>query len=108
MPNARIGGMFDCSGGRFANGAGPALNADGVTVDGGMVLGAGFVAAGEVRLTGAHVKVQLVCNGGNFSNAGGTALLADGVTVEGTMHCGDGFVALGTVRLLARIVQQGV
>jgi len=79
LDQAHIGGQINCTGGQFSNPGGVALNADSLTVDGGMFCGEGFSATGEVRLPGAHIGVQLSCTGGQFSNPDGTALNTDGL-----------------------------
>jgi hypothetical protein len=86
----------------------PALDGDGLHVDGDMLLGDGFTATGQgdygaVRLLGAHVKGQLNFNGARLTNEAGPALVGDGLHVDGDVF-GGGFVAtghgeLGAVRL---------
>src|SRR5205807_531883 len=83
-----------------SNPNGVALNADGLTVDGGMFCRKGFSATGEVRLPGAHIGGQLDCTDGHFSNSGGSALTADKLTVNGDLFCGEKFSATGEVRLV--------
>ncbi len=100
LTSAHIGGVLDCTGGQFSNPNGVALNADGLTVDGGMFCREGFSATGEVRLPGAHISGQLDCTGGQFSNPNGVALNADELTIDGSLLCHEGFSATGEVRLL--------
>jgi hypothetical protein len=118
---AQIGRDLDCSGGTFRNppqkevdGSGKALNADGVSVRGGVFLcrqagrrGKGFTAEGEVRLLRAQVGGNLDCRGGSFdsppqedSPETGDALSADGVSVRGDVFLNAGFTARGELRLL--------
>jgi hypothetical protein len=85
LTSAHIGGQLDCTGGHFANPNGPALNADGLTIDGGMFCREGFVAIGEVCLLGAHITGQLACMGGQFSNPDGSALNLERATVSGPL-----------------------
>ncbi|MGH3671851.1 MAG: hypothetical protein ACRDSH_14655 [Pseudonocardiaceae bacterium] len=86
----------------------PALDCDGLHVDGDVLLGDGFTATGQgeygaVRLHGAHIRGQLNFNGARLTNEAGPALIADGLHVDGDVF-GGGFIAtgdgeLGTVRL---------
>jgi hypothetical protein len=86
----------------------PALDCDGLHVDGDVLLGEGFTATGEgddgaVRLLGAHIRGQLNVNGARLTNETGPALVGDGLRVEGDVF-GGGFIAtgageLGVVRL---------
>jgi hypothetical protein len=110
---AKIGGKLDCVNGTFQNqalsdaeGAGTALSAEGIRVDGDVFLCGEFVADGEVRFRGARIGGDLICAGGIFRNpcqigvkGSGTALNADGVTVEGSLKLFHGFRAEGEVRL---------
>jgi hypothetical protein len=114
LPGAQVGGALSCVGGTFHNPAqegvnstGTALNANGVTVKGSLLLAEGFRAEGEVRLQGAQIGGDLSCAGGTFHNptqegvnGTGTALNADGVTVKGSLVLAGGFRADGEVRLL--------
>ncbi|MGH3686998.1 MAG: hypothetical protein ACRDRE_21085 [Pseudonocardiaceae bacterium] len=86
----------------------PALDGDGLHVEGDVLLGDGFAATGEgdygaVRLLGAHIGGQLNFNGARLTNEAGPALIGDGLHVDGDVF-GGGFVAtgygeLGAVRL---------
>ena len=86
----------------------PALDCDGLLVDGDVLLGDGFTATGQgeygaVRLHGAHIRGQLNFNGARLTNEAGPALIADGLHVDGDVF-GGGFIAagdgeLGAVRL---------
>ncbi len=86
----------------------PALDGDGIQVDGDVLLGDGFIATGQgdcgaVRLLGARIRGQLNFNGARLINEAGPALIGDGLHVDGDVF-GGGFVAtghgeLGTVRL---------
>jgi hypothetical protein len=64
------------------NPGGVALNAGGLTVDGGVFLTGGFGAAGEVRLLGAHLGANLTLSGAELSNPGGIALNLDRATMS--------------------------
>jgi len=92
------------------------LNAEGIKVKGGVFLGEGFHAQGEVRLVGAQIGSDLSCIGGRFENplqtrtteggkvegtpGTGTALNADGINVKGSVFLRQGFHAQCEVRLL--------
>ena len=73
MAGVRIDGVLDCHGGIFANSeppvtrtSGGALRADGVSVQGSVFLGDGFVAKGLVALVGVQIALDLDCTGGTF------------------------------------------
>ena len=100
LAGSHIGGDLSCTGGHFSNSDGPALFANGLTVDVRMLCDEGFTASGGVSLTGAHIGGQLDCRDGHFSNPEGYALNAYRLTVEGDMHCSEGFSAEGGVSLL--------
>ncbi|MCH9019583.1 MAG: hypothetical protein IIA73_04375 [Proteobacteria bacterium] len=97
---AEIGGEFNCTGSRFENPKGIALNAERMRVRGTVFLNEKFHAEGEVRLDSAEVGGELVCNGGRFENPGRTALWADGARVQGSVFLRDRFAAEGEVRLV--------
>jgi hypothetical protein len=106
---AHIGVQLGFNGAQLTNEKGPALNADGLRVDGDMFcLAAGgqpFTATGEVRLLGAHIGGQLVFDGAQLTNEKGRALNADRLWVDAGMFCqveesGQVFTATGEVRLL--------
>ncbi|MFG2651653.1 hypothetical protein [Streptomyces sp. NPDC048436] len=103
MRGARIGGDLDFSDSSLAKGpeGGKALDAERLTVDGTMKCSDGFVATGEVDLTGARIGGDLECCEGTFSNAalGAKALDAKRLTVEGTVKFSTGFTARGGVDL---------
>ncbi|MBI4336815.1 MAG: hypothetical protein HY683_03165, partial [Chloroflexi bacterium] len=101
---AVIGGQIACTGGHLENPGGNALNADGLTVKGGVFLDQGFEAKGEVRLLGATIGGQIACTGGHFENPEGYALSADRATVKGNDVLDQGFEAKGVVRLLGAVI----
>jgi hypothetical protein len=104
---ARIGGSLDCTGGRFTNPKGTAINADGIQVGNDVRFGGSYEAKGEVRLVGANVTGQVDCSGGKFRNRRGNALIADGMKVGQDVFLRDGFIAEGQVRLAgAHVVGQ--
>jgi len=131
FPGATIGGDLDCVGAKFNNlpatgrpalaqaanpsddNVGVALNADGVSVGGDMVL-RGAEVHGVVRLEGATIQGNLDCFWANLVNpfegtreGSGTAMHADGVNIKGNAFLGGGpstrketFHAQGEVRLI--------
>jgi hypothetical protein len=101
LVGAHIKGMLICTDGQFSNSNSeePALNAYGITVDIDMLCDGKFSAKGEVLLSGAHIKSQLICTDGQFSNEKGPALSAYGLTVDQDMLCDEGFSASGEVLL---------
>ncbi len=83
----------------------PALDGDGLRVQGDVLLGDGFTATGHgeegaVRLLGAHISGQLNLNGARLTNDTGPALIGDGLHVYGDVF-GGGFVATGHGELSA-------
>ena len=74
LRNARIRAGLGLVAGTLDNPGGVALNAGGLTVDGGVFLTGGFAAEGEVRLLGAHLGANLSLHGAALSNPGGIAL----------------------------------
>ena len=97
---AHIGGQLSFNGASLTNPDGPALNADGLTVDQGVFCREGFIADGEVRLIGAHIGGTLEFDGARLTNPNGRALNADRLTVDEDMYCRQGFTAQGGIRLL--------
>jgi hypothetical protein len=100
LRGARIGGLLSCKKAQLCNDSGPALLADSLQVEQGMVLGDGFTAtgagaAGAVRLIGARSGGQLECNGAVLRNDSGPALFARGLQVDQSMFLGGGFTATG-------------
>lgn len=82
------------------NRQGPALQADGLTVDSGTNLDEGFTATGHgelgaVRLIAAAVGGQLVLRGATLTNNAGPALQADRITAEAGAWLDAGFTAVG-------------
>lgn len=111
MQEARIGTVFQCANATFSNpplmdtgASGYALTADGISVKGRFVLGAGFCAEGEVFLIGAQISGDLDCGGGQFNNPpqanmaiAGRALSAHRITVGGNVFIRAGFSSKGDV-----------
>ena len=77
-----------------------ALLSDGITVYGGVFCREGFVAEGEVRLIGAHIRGQVNFDGAHLSNQTGPAMNADSLKIDRGLFCREGFVAEGEVRLI--------
>ncbi|MGH3546958.1 MAG: hypothetical protein ACRDQU_02305 [Pseudonocardiaceae bacterium] len=99
LPGAHITGQLNLNGAELTNQAGPALIADGLRVDGGLVLAEGFTATGHyargaVRLPGAHISGQLNLDGATLVNPAGPALIGDHLEVDGGVFL-DGFTATG-------------
>ena len=106
LSGAQLGGNLECEGAVLKNPAikyrpasGAALHADGIKVNGDVILRQGLLAEGEVRLLGAQISGDVDCSGGTFKNAGGTALNADGAYVKGNVFLSQGLTAEGGVRL---------
>jgi hypothetical protein len=64
----------------------PSIFADGLTVEGSVLLDGGFSAAGEVRLNGAEIGRNLDCNGASLQNLHGYSLSAAGAHIAGTVY----------------------
>src|SRR5215218_4811836 len=96
---AHIGGQLDLSGAKLTNPNGPALTADGLSVDGSMFCREGFAAKGEVRVPSAHIGGQLNLKGAKLTNPNGPALTADRLSVDQDLVCREGFAASGEMRL---------
>lgn len=115
LVSMRIGGNLDCNNGVFANppkkalaASGIALGADGIYVEGGVLLGEGFRAEGEVRLLESRIGTNFDCALATLTNppkqgtdSSGRALVADGIDVRGSVFLRKGFRAEGNVRLLS-------
>jgi hypothetical protein len=113
LQNAQIAGFLDCSGASFLNpprgevpGSGTALVADGVIVNGNLILSHGFRSEGAVSLQNAQIGGDLYCSGGSFLNpprkdlsSSGMALNADSVIVKGDLLLGNAFHSEGAVSL---------
>ena len=106
LVGARIGGQLVCTGGRFENPEGIALDACAAEISGSTFLNKtrddseGFYATGMVQLIGARIGGQLSCRGGRFENPGGNAINADGAEIRGDVYLDRGFHATGEVRLI--------
>jgi hypothetical protein len=77
-----------------------AIKADGLKLEGDILLRNGFHAQGEVRLLGAGIGGNLDAKGGTFKNPKGYALNADRIKVTGSVFLTIGFGAEGDVRLV--------
>jgi len=75
------------------------IQADELTVPGGVLMTDGFQAEGEVDLKRAKLGAQLNCRSGHFDNPGGFALRADGMEASEVLLA-YGFFARGEVNLV--------
>jgi hypothetical protein len=103
---AEVGGHFSCSGGRFINPKGRALDCQTAKIAGCVFLrrdytlpltDPAFEADGEVNFTGAFIGSQFACQGGSFRNANpdpfnqkyaGTALNLQAATIKDMLILG--------------------
>jgi hypothetical protein len=102
MHNCRVAASLGLQGSSLTNPGGFALNAGGLTIDGGVFCTDGFTAAGEVMLIGAQLRDNLTLAGAILSNPGGIALSLDQATAGSLMAAGmisSGAVKLTNVRL---------
>jgi hypothetical protein len=121
LDGARIGGVFDCDGGKFENPAligiedsGTALKARSIRVNDSVFLGSGFSAHGVVDLDGALIEGILDCEHGTFestlqegSETSGVSLNARFIRVGDSVFLRNGFSAKGAVKLdKARIARR--
>ncbi|MHA6802736.1 hypothetical protein [Salinifilum ghardaiensis] len=112
--NATITGSLDLNTAQLTATNGPALSADGLTVQGSLNCRDGFTAssAGDcntLRLNGAFVGKRFSLDGAQLTATDGSALCADGITVQGDLHCTAGFTASSdsddeTIRLLGATI----
>jgi hypothetical protein len=107
LTGARITRQLSLRGAKLANGSGPALAADLLTVRAGLMADQGFTAigAGElaaVRLNGASIRGYLLLDGATLTNRSGPALAASRLGVQGDLtmtghgETGARFSATGT------------
>ena len=73
-------------------------------VRGSLTMRDGFVASGQVRLSGASVHGSLEMSDGQFLNRGGDAIVANGLSVAGSLLMDKKFLAEGSVRLVGATV----
>lgn len=106
LAKAHVGSHLVMDGATLTNANGPALFAEGLTVDGIARLAVTAVGSGEfgtIRLTMAHIVDHLNMDGADLLNKTGPALHADGLRVNGTVRLvlkARGNTELGTIRLL--------
>jgi hypothetical protein len=81
-----------------------ALNGEGLTVHGNLILSNGFRAFGQVDLYGAKINGQLYCTEGQFWDPGGHSLRLRLASIDGETELNKGFRSDGVVDLVgARI-----
>jgi hypothetical protein len=106
MRNTQVGASLFLSGARLSAPSGLALDAGGLTVQGGVFCADGFVADGQVRLIGARLGANLALAGAVLRNQGGVALDLDQATV-GNCDAG-GIVCSGQVRCAGTRFRSGL
>lgn len=100
LMGAKAGGDLDCSGSRFSNTNGEALNAEGITVGRNILFNDGFRASNTVNLVGARVAASLDCHDGAFgAPRDGIALDAHSCKVKGSVILTGKFTANGLTNL---------
>jgi hypothetical protein len=117
--DARVDGNFECDNGQFhgsADHSGRPLNLDsyalmaqGIEVNGSVLLRNGFTAKDEVRFLNAKIGGNLECDGGEFLNyryglelihsKSLFLLMAEGIVVKGSVSLRSGFLSKGEVSL---------
>ena len=98
---ARIGSRLDAAGAIIGTGSGSALIADGVQLDGDLLIWNQFTATSSddtatVSLRAAHIGGQLSAAGATISNESGPAVDAGQARIDGFLILSDGFAATGT------------
>jgi hypothetical protein len=92
LSGSKIRGNLDLRGARIGAmpeghaGGSVAVLADGLSVEGNMLLGDGTHVEAEVRLNGSLIQRNLDCSGALLSNAGGYSLSAAGAEIKGTVY----------------------
>ena len=91
LSGAKIRGNLDLRGCQLGTALDPgpdqvALLADGMQVEGNLLLSTGFAATGEIRLNGSTVSRNLDCLGARLHNPGGYSLSAAGAHVIGSVR----------------------
>jgi len=97
LVGAVINGDLDCSGGRFDNDGGVALDFDGAAIFGAVF--AGFEATGEIRMVGAMVGGDLSLRGASLGGEGDTSLSGDSAHIKGRLFFDQLKEVKGEVRL---------
>ena len=117
--DARIGGNFECSGGKFERvkdvvsgkpagdevRARRAIDCQGAQIGGGVFFrqrnkeskDANFKAAGEICFIDTRIGGSFECHGAEMSNPGGNALICSRTNVAGSVFLHEGFKAQGRV-----------
>ncbi|MGD0191812.1 MAG: hypothetical protein ABSD74_13820 [Rhizomicrobium sp.] len=111
LNGATVHGNLDLRGcridGEIFKGERTAIFADGLTVEGNVLLADGFSAHGEVRLNGCKLSRNLDCSGATLNNPEGNSLSAAGGKIEGSaLFCHTH--RWGTYRTPREFVSQGV
>lgn len=99
LPGARIGGILLCSGGRFLNPGGDALEVPDAEIGGSVFLTSGFAAEGRVLFDRSRVRGDFVCDDGTFDGQATKAFSGNRMELGGGLFMKAGFTAIGAVRL---------
>jgi hypothetical protein len=94
---AKVGGQFDCSGGKFLGKGEWCLFAQGIEVGQDVFLCKDFKACGSVSFAGAKVSGQFDCSGGKFLGKGEWCLFVQGIEVGQDVLLRNDFEARGSV-----------
>jgi hypothetical protein len=97
---AKVGGQFNCTGGKFKDKSEWCLFAQRITVERHVFLSDGFEAEGAVNFNGAKVAGQFNCTGGKFKDKSEWCLFAQRITVEQDVFLRNGFEAEGAVNFV--------
>jgi hypothetical protein len=103
LDTAHVTGDLVARGARIGAGEGDAISAQAARVDGVVILGDGFVAAGVIWLMGARIAGTLDMNGARLLNRSddgqGVVLAADTAEIGGSVLLRNGFGAEGAISL---------
>lgn len=96
---------LDCSGGRFENASGLAIDCAYATISGSVFLAEGFSATRTVSFSGAAIGRNLICHHGCFDGVQETALACDYMDIKGSVFLRFGFNASGEVRMIGATIR---
>ena len=99
LVRAHIGANLDFSNSQFISRGGDAIIADGIKIDGDLILSEYFKSEGKIRFMAADIGGNMECGGAQFINAKSVCISADGIRVKGYVRLNKGFTAQGEVRL---------
>lgn len=100
LMDAKIGGSFSCSGGKFLNRGAETIVGSRLTIDGAFFLLDGFRAEGQINLIDAKIGGTLAFKNAELINPGKIALWCERLEVKGTLAFKEGVVCCGEIKLV--------